>query len=71
MCGILRRLLHKKPPSLETNKTSSHCPPHEDQARCADTAAPDASPDLRGTRSDPIDNLLEKLKEQRRLNWSG
>lgn len=44
---------------------------HKDQARCADTVAPDASPDSRGTRSDPIDNLLEKLKEQRRLNWSG
>lgn len=44
---------------------------HKDQARCADTVAPDASPDLRGTRSAPIDNLLERLKEQRRLNWSG
>lgn len=65
MCGILRRLLiiRGKQDILPLSSTS-----HKDQARCADM---DASPDSRGTRSDPIDNLLEKLKEQRRLNWSG
>lgn len=34
---------------------------HKDQARPADAGA---SPDLRGMRSDPIDNLLEKLRSK-------